>query len=619
MKITKTTEGRHTTLSVAGTINTDTALALSEALLALDYRDLDLTVDFRQTEYITSAGLRALLVARKKLSDDTMRIVNANASIREVFSVTGFDSFIRLEAEAKESEQYRLSFANLLRERLKTDRGKTAYIYCGRSYTWDDIDRASQILADDLAKLGAKKGSHVGICAQNSVNWVICFYATQKLGAIAVLVNPGLRPGEVIKMAEIGDITLLCYSEIPGVTTFEEYRSACAESRCIRCVYDISSRIDFTERFDEYAALADRYSESFPADDAGVIIFSSGSTGLPKAILSSSFSIMTSIEPLIRKMRISEDDVNLAFLPLFHIFGFATGISIGILTGYTSIIPENKAPDTMISLVERCRCTIFNTVPTMMLAILRAENFAPEKLSSLRLSILGGSATTETQMRMLQELLPNIHFGNIYGMSENAAVSLTDYEDSIAHITRTVGKPVQGLELQIRDTKTGEALGVGREGEICIRSQAMVICYYRLAIEKQPVDDEGWLATGDLGVLDEDGYLRIVGRKKDLIISGGENISPGEIAEAIMKLPQVADVKVLGVPDEIMGEVVAAAVILKEGAAWDDGEARKALSAQLARYKIPSHFVIVETFPMLGSGKVDAITLKKSVVEMLGK
>lgn len=619
MKIIKTTNGRHVTLAVVGSINTETVSELSEALLELDYDGLDLTVDFAETEYITSAGLRALLVARKKLTDDTMRIVHASEVICEVFSMTGFDSIIRIEADSPAVDQFRLGFPNLLRERLKTDRDRTAYVFCGRKYTWEDIDKASQIVADDLAKRGVKKGSHVGLCSVNTANWVICFYAIQKLGGIAVLVNPGLRPAEVVTVCGIADVTLLCYGEVPGVTTFEEYSAACVGNGCIRQSYDISARIDFTARYDEYDRISGLYTETFPADDASVVIFSSGSTGLPKAILSSSFTLTSSIEPLMKELQMSRDDVNLAFLPFFHIFGFATGISIGVLMGYESVIPEKKSPDTIIDLIERNSCSIFNSVPTMMLAILQAKTFAPEKLSTLRLSLLGGSATTESQMRMMQSILPNIHFGNIYGMSENAAVSLTQYTDTVEHITQTVGKPVPGLELCIRDTETGKPLPAGEKGEICVRSPSMVICYYRLPVEQQPVDDEGWLATGDLGVLDEDGYLRIVGRKKDLIISGGENISPGEIADALLQFPPVADTKVLGVPHEIKGEVVAAAVVLREGAEWNEDEAKKFLSPRLAKYKIPSHFVLFDSFPLLGSGKIDAVTLKKLVLEKLGK
>lgn len=618
MDVIKTTNGKRVTLSVVGTIDTQTAPELNDALLALDYNGLDLTLDFSETRYITSAGLRALLIARKKLSEDTMRVLHANENILEVFAASGFDSFISIRGREEDREQYRLSYSVLLRQRAESDGEKTAYVYRDRRYSWQDVDRISQLMAHDLAALGVKKGTHVGICAPNSLNWVASFFAIQKLGGVAVLVNPGLRPHEVALMARIGDITHLCFGQQPGVTDFDTYAAACKGDN-IRHMYDISDRVDFTARCGEYAAIAGKYREEFQGDDPSVIIFSSGTTGLPKAILSSAYDMMVSIEPLITLWHVVRDDVNLAFLPLFHIFGFATGISLGVLTGYTSVIPEHRYPALIIDLIEKYRCTMFNSVPTMMLAITQTPGFAPERLSSLRASILGGSSTTESQMQMLRQLLPNIHFGNIYGMSENAAVSLTLYEDSTEHITKTVGKPVPGLELIIRDVNTGEALGVGQEGEICIRSQAMVICYYRLAIEKQPVDDEGWLATGDLGVLDEEGYLHIVGRKKDLIICGGENISPGEIAEELMRLSEVSDVKVLGVPHPLKGEVVAAAVILKADAVWDEQRVRDTLSKSLAKYKLPVHYVVLDGFPLLGSGKVDAITLKKQVIEAIEK
>ena len=618
MDIIKATDGHRVTLSVVGTIDTETAPALNDALLALDYNGLDLTLDFSNTRYITSAGLRALLIARKKLSEDTMRILHANENILEVFSASGFDSFISIHGKEEDREQYRLSYSVLLRRRLESDGEKTAYVYRDRRYSWEDVEKISQLMAHDLAGQGVKKGTHVGICGPNSLNWVASFYAVQKLGGVAVLVNPGLRPHEVALMAQIGDITHLCFGEQPGVADFDTYSAACLGDR-IRYMYDISDRVDFTERYGEYPAIAEKYGEKFQGDDPSVIIFSSGTTGLPKAILSSAYDMMISIEPLITLWHVGREDVNLAFLPLFHIFGFATGVSLGVLTGYTSVIPEHRYPALIIDLIERYRCTMFNSVPTMMLAITQTPGFTPERLSSLRASILGGSSTTESQMQMLRQLLPHNHFGNIYGMSENAAVSLTLYEDSTEHITKTVGKPVPGLELIIRDVNTGEALGVGQEGEICIRSQAMVVCYYRLAIEKQPVDEEGWLATGDLGVMDEEGYLHIVGRKKDLIICGGENISPGEIAEEIMRLSEVADVKVLGVPHPLKGEVVAAAVILKADAVWDEQQVRDTLAKRLAKYKLPVHYVVLDSFPLLGSGKVDAITLKKQVIEAVEK
>ena len=210
-----------------------------------------------------------------------------------------------------------------------------------------------------------------------------------------------------------------------------------------------------------------------------------------------------------------------------------------------------------------------------------------------------------------------VNFGIIYGMSENAAVSITKYGDSVEHITKTIGKPLDGVEVEIRDLSTGKKLEDGASGEICIRSEDMIVCYYKLDISKQPVDDEGWLATGDLGCFDKDGYLKIVGRVKELIIRGGENISPNEVAGAIAAIPEIADVKVLGVPSEFYGEEVAAAIVLKDGKVFDEEKVREYLATRLAKFKIPKYFVCFDAFPLLGSGKVDVITLKKSIIEKI--
>jgi len=619
IRITKTENGNRVILAVKGTINTDTSRDLNRALMELNYQDLDLTVDFAETDYITSAGLRALLVARKKLTDERMRIVNANAPVIEVFRTTGFDSLIRLEQAEIDDENFRLSLAMLLRKRAAEEPDRTAYIYRDRAYTWEELYRISHVIADDLSRSGVTKGTHVGICAPNSINWILTLFAVQKLGGIAVLINSALKAEEVAAMTQIGEVTHLCYGIVEGKTSFEAYSRACLDLGITRRTYEISDSIDFSARIGEYGKIRDLYCEKFHADDAAAIIFSSGSTGKPKAILASAYNLTASLEPLIREMRSDREDINLAFLPMYHVFGFGMAVSVGLMCGYTSVIPEGKSPKTIIDLIDRYQCTIFNTVPTMMLAMTQAENFSPEKLRSLRLTIFGGSATTEPQMRMFMQLLPNIHFGNIYGMSENAAVSVTKYVDTLEHTTQTVGRPVAGLELVIRDPATGKILQDGQQGEICIRSNTMVVCYYKLPVEKQPVDDEGWLATGDLGYIDGDGYVRLSGRIKDLIIYGGENISPGEIAEVLAAMPEIADVKVIGIPDPVFGEIIAAAVILKDGAVWNEERVRAEAAAHLAKYKLPAYYAVMDEFPLLGSGKVDVITLKKMVAERAGK
>lgn len=609
--------GNKVTVATEGVIDTETASNLSATLLELDYSNLDLTLDFDKTDYITSAGLRVLLVARKKLTDDTMRIINVNERIELVFKVTGFSDILNYSGKKQDVVDCHMSFKALLKKRVND--GK-AFVFDGRDYTWEDIDRLSQIAADDLAKLGVDKGAHVGICSHNSINWIIAFFAVQKLGAIAILVNYGLKPDEIATLAEIGDITHLCYGAIPGITDFGVYSSALLSGKStIEHMYDIGKDVDFTARLSEYDAIKDKYSEIYHFDDPSVIIFTSGSTGKPKAVLSSSFNILNSVKAICAECNFSSEDRACAFLPLFHVFGFASCIGIGLLYGCVEYIPTNNKPAALIDLIRYNKCTVFNTVPTMFFAMIQQSNFEPEALSSLRVSFLGGSTTSESQMKMLRSLLPNNHFCNIYGMSENPVISMTRYEDTFEHVTQTVGRRVDGIEIEIRSLANGEKVEDGEPGEIFIRSKEMIISYYRLPIEKQPLDDEGWLATGDLGVILPDGYLKLVGRAKDLIIRGGENISPGEIADAVAQLPGVADVKVLGVPHEVLGEEVAAAIVLKEGQTFDEDAARQTMSEKLAKYKVPAYFVIMDKFPLLGSGKIDAITLKKEILSKLNR
>ena len=609
--------GNQVIVATEGVIDTETAPQLSEALLSLDYHNLDLTLDFDKTDYITSAGLRVLLVARKKLSDDTMRIINVNEFVSEVFQVTGFSGILNFSLKKQDVADCHLSFKAFLKKRVNDG---LAFVFADREYTWEDVDRLSQIVANDLAKAGVKKGSHVGICSPNSINWIITFFAVQKLGAIALLVNYGLKPDEIATLSEIGDITHLCYGAIPGLTDFGVFSAALLGGRStVTYMYDIGMGQDFTKRLAEYDAVKDQYDELYHSDDPSVVIFTSGSTGKPKAVLSSSFNLLNSVKAISAECNFTSKDRACAFLPLFHVFGFSSCIGIGLLYGCVSYIPSSNKPTVLIDLIREKKCTVFNTVPTMFLAMIGQPSFSPEALSSLRVSVLGGSATSESQMTMLRSLLPNNHFCNIYGMSENAVISMTRYEDTIEHMTQTVGRRVDGIEIEIRNPANGEKLPDGQPGEIFIRSKEMIVCYYRLPIEKQPLDDEGWLATGDLGVILPDGYLKLVGRAKDLIIRGGENISPGEIADEVAQLPGVADVKVIGVPHEVLGEEVAAVILLKDGESFDEEAARKTLSGKLAKYKVPAYFVIVDKFPLLGSGKIDAITLKKDVLAKLKK
>lgn len=617
MKTVITQNGNAATVRVIGKITADSNQEFQDSLLSLDFSDLDLTLDFSELEYITSAGLRTLLIARKKLSDERMRIIHASRTVCEIFEMSGFDSFIRIEEDQMPD---RLSddpsFKEVLSFRVKTTPDKKIFYADDRAYTWQDVDRCSQIIADDLSRLGVRKGSHVGIMGRNSINWVFTFFAVQKLGGIVVLLNFSQKAGEIVTSSQIGDITHICCGDIRYAEGKEKFieEITSGESR-IRHVYDINSSIDFTERFDELPALSGKFEEKFDADDPSVMIFTSGTTGKPKGVLSSSHDRISNCKILYREMHSDENDRICMFLPLCHVFGLGTGFSVALLLNIPLHMPSVISDEALLDTIEKYRCTIFNSVPTKIISMTHNPQFSPERVSSLRVSMIGGAPITPAQLGELKEKMPLVHFMPIYGMSEVSPISIVRYEDTPEHITDTVGKPVDEVEVEIRDPATGKACPAGAEGEITVRSATSLVCYYKLSLDSQALDEDGWIPTGDLGTMDSDGYLRISGRIKDLIIRGGENISPGEIASAISEMDGIADVKVVGIPDPLFGEIVGAALIMKSGQTFDREAADRFLADRISKFKIPAFYAVYDEFPLLANGKVDVIRLKKDVAE----
>lgn len=602
-------------VDVVGTIDSNTVSEFSKKMDQIDIANNNIVLDFNNTTYITSAGLRALLVLVKRVKNKTFKIINVNSSIESIFEMTGFDKM--LNYSVKNESESNEGFITLLNDRLKHNKDMIACIYMGKEYTWNDIDIASHIVADDLYKMGVKKGSHVGICAYNSYNWVITFLAVQKLGGIGVLINSNLKPIEVKDICEIGGADYLCFGSVITDEKYQEYISDFNKvtGGSIK-TYNIASYINVLDREEEYNNIKDNYREIYNCDDPSVVIFTSGSSGKPKAVLASAYNLTIPVNHFCKVFNINDGERSCAFLPFFHIFGLCSQVILSMKKNMPLYIPENNKPATIVNIIDKYKCTIFNTVPTMMLAIVMDKDFDPNRLSTLKLSVLGGSSTTEEQMKLLQKLLPNNHFANIYGMSENAIISLTKYVDTIEHMTQTVGVTPDYLDIEIREIGSNKVLGRNETGEICIRSKTMIVCYYNLNVSQQPIGEDGFLRTGDLGYIDDDGYVILNGRVKELIIRGGENISPNEVCNVIAKLDAIADAKVIGVPHKLLGEEVAAAVVLKDNKTLPPN-VREELAKSMANYKIPAYFVVFDRLPLLGSGKIDGITLKKMTVEKI--
>ena len=421
---------------VAGQLDTVTAPEFRIALDRIDCARLtELTLDFEELSYISSAGLRELLILKKRMSGKPLRIQNVRSEVAEVFEITGFSSLLDYTLTARSDDYTRMSFKAFLAHKVRFGTQQPILEAEGRSYTWADVERYSQIIAGDLQKLGVSRGTHVGICGQNSPNWIFTFYAVQKLGGIALLLNSSLTPAELIRFAKVGDITHLCYGELPAMGNEAAFtdRITGADSP-IRTVLSIQ-RGRFDERLGEYEQLCGRFVLRVEADDPCAMIFTSGSTGTPKGVLFSAYNIQNSAHACISKMNLTPEDRVCQFLPMFHIFGLSVGLIGSGIMDARIIIPEGNRTGTLIRVIQDRRCTVFHAVPTMLLAIMNHPEFEPARLSTLRVTMLAGAPVSMTQMRRFRETFPNDHFLAAYGLSEMAPVSATDYTSAFGKRT----------------------------------------------------------------------------------------------------------------------------------------------------------------------------------------
>lgn len=596
-------------ITVDGRLDTGTAPELHSVLSVVPDDITQLVIDLGNTLYISSAGLRELLIARKRFRDDRMKIVSVSDSVMDIFRISGFDTILPIE-QGNNADFVHLSIRDFIREKAAAHGDRAVLRDSEKDWTWTDLDRGSAAMADRLQQMGVKKGSHVGIAGLNSVNFILCLYAVQKLGALAILMNFNLKPAEIITHIGAGDVAFMCIGNLP----YKPDRDAF--SREIRSGAEGLKGIFFFEDLpagqwvaDGAACSSGPFAGTVESDDPCFMLFTSGSTGKPKGVILSAYNVLNAAEISKRSQNLTGDSISCNILPLFHVFGLVAGLFAGAFADALLVLPKDLHMSTLMETIEKNKCTVFHAVPTMFLAILSNPEFRPERLASLRCTILSGAAATGTQLALFREKLPANHFLSSYGLSEMAPVTITEYGDSGEHITDTVGKPMEHIEMKIVSLSDGNECVFGETGEILIRGYNLMAGYYKADIDSQSIDMDGWLHTGDLGYLREDGYLHLDGRLKELIIRGGENIMPMDVAQAVSMLPGISDVKVVGVPSDFYGEEVAACIRLKPGATFDEKEAKAALAEKIAAFKIPSYFFVFNEFPVLSNGKPDSLAI----------
>jgi len=594
-----------------GSIEAPAVDQLDECIRNTDFAGKNIVFDFHDVPRVSSSCWESLLAAKRKAGGASFKIINTNRAVYLVMKMCDVTSCLDIGAAAEFGLP---EFYLDMKERECPD--TTFLLNESTSYTWREINQAVQVISNDLYKLGVRAGTHVGICSANSINWVLAFFAVQKLGAIACLLNFGYTASEFHDVLNSGDITHFIYGEIPSIAADEDgFLGSLPENTPVKAVYSIKSSIDFKSRLDELQHLEKVSFGKTGYDDISIMIFTSGSSGTPKGVLLSAFNVVNSAIGMAKAEKLSAGDRICFITPLFHILGLGPGLFECAMCNCEIFIPKDTRTKTVLNVIDKYKCTAFRSVPTMMLAIINNAEFSPERVSSIKTCVLAGAPAAEAQLVRIQKAFPNTRFFNAYGLSEMAPVCITSFDTPIEDLACTCGKPIDNIQVVIQDISTKKECACGADGEIIVKGANMMACYYKMGLSGQAIDGDGFIHTGDLGHYDADGNIHITGRLKELIIRGGENIVPNEIAEQITRYEGVQDAKVVAVPHDFFGEVPCACIVMKPGFEFDEEKMRAHLARFLAKQKMPEYFYLFDAFPMLASGKVDSVSIKKLAVE----
>lgn len=517
--------------------------------------------------------------------------------------------------------------ANLSRT-AATHADREALVECasGRRWTWAELDRDVDELARGLMGAGIQQGDRVGIWGPNSAKWTLVQFATARIGAILVNVNPAYRTHEFAYVANQSGMRLLV-----AATSFKtsDYRAMIEETRVDTRALERVVHLDDEESWAGLLAdgrrvtaddLAQRAASLDPNDPIN-IQYTSGTTGFPKGATLSHRNILNNGYLVGEVCGYTEADRVCIPVPFYHCFGMVMGNLACSTHGATMVIP---APGFDPALTLRATadesCTSLYGVPTMFIAEWALPDVAAYDLSSVRTGIMAGSPCPEEMMKKL--IAAGIDEMTIaYGMTETSPVSMqTRRDDSLERKVGTVGRVCPHLEVKVVDPLTGETLPRGEAGEFCTRGYSVMLGYWDEEEKtREAIDADGWMHTGDLGVMDESGYVRITGRIKDMVIRGGENVYPREIEEFLYTHPDIEDVQVVGVPDQKYGEELCAWLRMRSGSTPLDAEAVRAFATgKLAHYKIPRYVMVVEEFPMTVTGKVRKVEMREVSTRELG-
>jgi fatty-acyl-CoA synthase len=476
--------------------------------------------------------------------------------------------------------------------------------------TFTQIKSDADKLAAAFVGRGIKKADRIAVSVPNWYEIIVIYFAAAKIGAVLVPFNPKYKAHEVSHILRNSEPkALIATEEFEKNFGFKEAHYFVPQIITVRTKWkDFPSYNDLLK--DETGEISQENIDV--NNDIFCILYTSGTTGVPKGVMVTHRSVVQSANVMGVELRCSENDVLILPSPLFHIFGMAVNLFNAFFTNTRIILLEKFKPQEILSLIEQEKVTILNGVPTMFIKLLETQDFDSYDLSSLRTGVVGASPIPATKVKEIRDRL-GINLCQSFGITETVSVTLTPYDDVEKNITETLGKPLPGVKLKIVDDNR-VSLPNGEKGEIAIHSFGTMKGYYGLPEQTNAVlDHEGWYYTGDLGMLDDQGNLKFIGRKKEMIIRGGFNIYPQEIEAVLSKHPKVVESAVVGLPDETLGEIVCAVVQLKSGKESSEDEMKSYLKEHVANYKVPTKIIFTDKFPVTASGKIQKLKLREEI------
>ncbi len=555
------------------------------------------------------------------------------------------------EAEAFGTELIDMTLGDLLDQRAAEVPDKEALVY---SYPEIGLDlrmnyRQYRNVVNQLAKglmaLGIEKGDHIAVWATNVPEWVFLELAVSKIGGVLVTINTNYRAAEIEYALRQGDIkALFMIEELRGFSYLEAVYSIAPELKSLadplnqelssenlprlkRVVLIGKAAKPGVSLYSQITALADQVSDAeLKARQATVGVhdvvqmqYTSGTTGFPKAVMLTHYSLVNQSHIACSRGALTADERYVTSMPYFHIAGSLGAIVYSLFLGCTLIPLIAFDPAKQLELFEKEKGTFTFAVPTMLVAMLNHPRFAEFNLSSLKNIFTGATPVPVIVMEQIKDRI-GADCSIVFGMTETTgAVTQSFYSDSFELKSATVGLTIPHTEIKMVNPATGETCQCGESGELWTRGYANMVGYYNMPDKTaETLDADGWLHSGDLATMRPDGYINIVGRVKDMIIRGGENIYPAEIEAFLMRHPQIAEAQIVGIPDQFMGEEVCAMIRLKPGETATEDQLREHCKASIARHKVPKFFRFIEAFPLTASGKVQKFVLRDRLIKELG-